>query len=55
MSREHARPQPPAGSRRYEGGADEPASVPVGVTGPGAKLDPPPRTTSNGRIIKIWL
>jgi hypothetical protein len=33
MSREHARPQPPAGSRRYGGGAEEPAPVPVGVTG----------------------
>jgi hypothetical protein len=34
-SREHARPQPPAGSRRYGGGAEEPAPVPVpvGVTG----------------------
>jgi hypothetical protein len=33
MSREHARPQPPAGSRRYGGGTEEPAPVPVGVTG----------------------
>jgi hypothetical protein len=33
MSREHARPQQPAGSRRYGGGAEEPAPVPVGVTG----------------------
>jgi hypothetical protein len=33
MSREHARPQPPAGSRRYGGGVEEPAPVPVGVTG----------------------
>jgi hypothetical protein len=33
MSREHARPHPPAGSRRYGGEAEEPAPVPVGVTG----------------------
>jgi hypothetical protein len=29
MRREHARPQPPAGSRRCGGGAEEPAPVPV--------------------------
>jgi hypothetical protein len=33
VSREHARPQPPAGSSRYGGEANEPAPVPVGVTG----------------------
>jgi hypothetical protein len=34
MSREHARPQHPAASRRYGygGGAEKPAPVPVGVT-----------------------
>jgi hypothetical protein len=46
MSREHARPQPPAGSRRYGGGAGEPAPVPVGVTGhrtqrPRGQVGPP--------------
>jgi hypothetical protein len=47
MSREHARPQPPAGSRRYGGGAEEPApGVPVGVTGhrtqrPRGQVGPP--------------
>jgi hypothetical protein len=46
MSREHARPQPPAGSRRHGGGAGEPAPVPVGVTGhqtqrPGGQVGPP--------------
>ena len=46
MSREHARPQPPAGSRRYGGGAEEPAPVPVGVTGhrtqrPRGQVGPP--------------
>jgi hypothetical protein len=46
MSREHARPQPPAGRRRYGGGADEPAPVPVGVTGhrtqrPRGQVGPP--------------
>jgi hypothetical protein len=47
MSREHARPQPPAGSRRCGGGgADEPAPVPVGVTGhrtqrPRGQVGPP--------------
>ena len=30
MSREHARPQSPAGSRRYGEGAKEPARAPVG-------------------------
>jgi hypothetical protein len=51
VSREHARPQPPAGSCRYGGGgAEEPAPVPVGVTShrtpnPAAhKLDPPEHT-----------
>jgi hypothetical protein len=49
MSREHARPQPPAGSRR-RGGAEEPAPVPVGIapatepSSPGAKLEPPEHT-----------
>jgi hypothetical protein len=50
MGRENARPQPPAASRRYGGGTEEPAPVPVGVTGHrppnpaaqgAAKLDPP--------------
>ena len=46
MGREHARPQPPAGSRRYGGGAEEPAPVPVGVTGhrtqrPRGQVGPP--------------
>ena len=46
MSREHARPQPPAGSRRYGGGEEEPAPVPVGVTGhrtqrPRGQVGPP--------------
>jgi hypothetical protein len=47
MRREHARPQPPAGSRRYGGGAEEPAPVP----GAGRGHRPPnpaawtPRTT----------
>jgi hypothetical protein len=54
MSREHARPQPPAGSRRHGGAQGEPAPVPVGVrghrppnpvpSGPGPKLDPPEHT-----------
>jgi hypothetical protein len=33
ICRGHARHQPPAGSRRHGGGAEEPAPVPVGVTG----------------------
>jgi hypothetical protein len=47
MSREHARPQPPAVSRRYGGGAEqEPAPVPIGVTGhrtqrPRGQVGPP--------------
>jgi hypothetical protein len=46
MSREHARPRPPAGSRRYGGGAEEPAPVPVGVAGrrtqrPRGQVGPP--------------
>jgi hypothetical protein len=46
VSREHARPQPPAGRRRYGGGAEEPAPVPVGVTGhrtqrPRGQVGPP--------------
>jgi hypothetical protein len=46
MSREHARPQPPAASRRYGGGVEEPAPVPVGVTGhrtqrPRGQVGPP--------------
>jgi hypothetical protein len=52
---EHAQPQPSAGSRRYGGGAEEPAPVPVGRSGspttepssPGAKLDPPDHTQPN--------
>jgi hypothetical protein len=44
--REHARPHPPAGSRRYGGGAEVPAPVPVGVTGhrtqrPRGQVGPP--------------
>jgi hypothetical protein len=46
VSREHARPQSPAGSRRYGGGAEEPAPAPVGVTShrtqrPGGQVGPP--------------
>jgi hypothetical protein len=46
VSREHARPQPPAASLRYGGGAEEPAPVPVGVTGhrtqrPRGQVGPP--------------
>jgi hypothetical protein len=46
MCWEHARPQPPAGRRRYGGGAEEPAPVPVGVTGhrtqrPRGQVGPP--------------
>jgi hypothetical protein len=46
MSREHARPQPPAGRRRYGGGAAKPAPMPVGVTGhrtqrPRGQVGPP--------------
>jgi hypothetical protein len=46
VGREHARPQPPAGSPRYGGGAEEPAPVPVGVTGhrtqrPRGQVGPP--------------
>jgi hypothetical protein len=47
MSREHARPQPPAAtSRRYGGGAGESTPVPVGVTGhrtqrPRGQVGPP--------------
>jgi hypothetical protein len=49
MSREHARPHPPAASHRHGGRTEEPAPVPVGVpatepSGPGAKLDPPDHT-----------
>jgi hypothetical protein len=33
MSRGHAQPQPSATSRRYGGGAEEPAPMPAGVTG----------------------
>jgi hypothetical protein len=58
MSRERARTRPPpAGSRRYGGGAEEPAPVPVGVTGhqtqnpaaqgPSWKLGPPDHTQPN--------
>jgi hypothetical protein len=55
MSREHARPQLPAGCRRYGGGAGagEPAPVPAGSpatkpSGPGAELDPPDHTQAAG-------
>jgi hypothetical protein len=50
MSREHAWPQPPAASRQYasaeEGQTEEPAPVPVGVTGhrtqrPRGQVGPP--------------
>jgi hypothetical protein len=46
VSRGHARPQPPAASRRYGGGAEQPAPVPVGVTGhrtqrPRGQVGPP--------------
>jgi hypothetical protein len=46
MRREHARPHPRAGSRRYGGGAEEPSPVPVGVTGhrtqrPRGQVGPP--------------
>jgi hypothetical protein len=42
MGQEHAQPQPPAGRRRYGGGAEEPAPVPVGVT------DRPPNPAAQG-------
>jgi hypothetical protein len=53
MSREHARPRPPAGSPRYGRGAEEPAPVPVGVGVTGHRTQRPraqgpswtPRTT----------
>jgi hypothetical protein len=53
MIREHARPQPPAGSRRCGGGAEEPAPVPGRVDGRGHRPPNPaaqesswtPRTT----------
>jgi hypothetical protein len=46
VSRENARPQPPVGSPRYGGGAEELAPVPVGVTGhrtqrPRGQVGPP--------------
>jgi hypothetical protein len=43
VSRGHAWPQPLAGSRRYGGGAEEPAPVPVGIRGHGPSWTP--RTT----------
>jgi hypothetical protein len=41
MSQEHARPQPPAGSRRYGEGAEEPAPVTGAGAGRGRRLPNP--------------
>jgi hypothetical protein len=60
MSREHARPQSPAGSRRYGEGAKGQRSQPrcqwgspaTEPSGPGAKLDPPDH--AHPRLAPPW-
>jgi hypothetical protein len=60
-----ARPQPPGASRRHGGGAEEPAPVPVGVTGHRTQRPPPDHTqprpappwtqgTNGGQYHRLW-